>query len=207
MSLEAVAWSLRQRMDDPTAKLILISLADHHNASTGECFPSRGRLVEAGCCSESTVKRKLAWLVEEGWLVVKRRYCKNGRQTSNAYEIVFDRNRQENGGGQSEPLPPGEEAREGAKLTPTRGSQLCTPHSLTGIGTKRARDAREALPPVAAEGRDRRKEIGLAMKDLARSLQLNGAGQSRLGARRGDKPSGTTAYAVEAANPVTRDDR
>jgi hypothetical protein len=195
MSLEAVAWSLRQKLDDPTAKLILISLADHQNPSTKECFPSRGRLAEAGCCSESTVKRKLAWLVEQGWIIVKPRYCQSGRQTSNAYEIVFDRKQPENGGGQSEPLPPAEGGGEGINLNPTRGSQPCTPHSLTVIGTKRARDAREASPLAASEVRDRRKEIGSAMKGLAQSLRANCPGRSQSGARHGDKPPGKRADA------------
>jgi hypothetical protein len=193
MSLEAVAWSLRQKLHDPTAKLILISLADHHNASTGECFPSRRRLAEAGCCSESTVKRKLAWLVESGWIVVKRRYCGNGRQTSNAYEIVFDRSRQENGGVQSAPLPPSPKTGEGRKLAPTGGSQLCTPHTLTEIRTKSALDATEASPPTASEEKARRKEIGMAMKDLARSLRFNDPTRSRSGTLYRAKAASTTA--------------
>ena len=109
MSLEAVAWSLRQNVGDATAKLILISLADHHNASSGECFPSQARLAEVGCCDERTVKRKLAALVGQGWLTVKPRFAENGRQTSNAYTINFarpsDDQTAEKLGGQSDPLP------------------------------------------------------------------------------------------------------
>jgi hypothetical protein len=205
MSLEAVAWSLRQRLDDPTAKLILISLADHHNASTGECFPSRRRLAEVGCCSESTVKRKLAWLVESGWIVVKRRYCGNGRQTSNAYEIAFDRNGWENGGVQSAPLPPNPKIGEGRKLAPTRGAQLCSPHSLTGIRTKRASEAHEVSPPTTSGERDRRKEIGLAMKELARSLRFNDRTRSPSGTLHREKPASTTARFGHIEKSVAHD--
>lgn len=112
MSLEAVAWALRQPVPDAVGKLLLISIADHHNASTGACFPGRARLAEAGCCDPSTVKRKLSWLAKHGWIRVEPRFAENGRQTSNAYFLNM-------GGAHSEPG-------RGAEGAP-RGAQSCEP--------------------------------------------------------------------------------
>lgn len=89
MSAKAVGWALEQNTGgDPGAKLVLIALADHHNKSTGRCFPSRALLAKEAMCSESTVDRKLALLQKLGFITVERRYRANGSQTSNQYVLV-----------------------------------------------------------------------------------------------------------------------
>lgn len=89
MSIYAVAWALQQDVGDATAKLILISLCNHHNETTGECFPGKPKMAEAGCCSLATVKRKLAFLVRNEWVKPVRKYGKGGRHCRNFYEINF----------------------------------------------------------------------------------------------------------------------
>jgi hypothetical protein len=111
MSIEAVAWALKQEVFETlpngkkvakhTAKLVLIALANHHNESTGECYPSKKKLMEAACCSEKTAERCLQWLEAEGWIKRVPGYTEKGRRTSNTYLI----NRDKFNGGQLDPLP------------------------------------------------------------------------------------------------------
>lgn len=111
MSIEAVAWALKQNVTETlpngkiaakhTAKLVLIALANHHNESTGECYPAKWRLMEASCSSEKTVERCLRWLEAEGWIKRIPGYTEKGRRTSNSYLINFSKN----SGGQVDPLP------------------------------------------------------------------------------------------------------
>lgn len=158
MSIEAVAWALRQPVTDAVAKLIIISLADHHNASTGLCCPGRARLMEAGCCDQSTVKRKLAWLVKNGWIKVVPRHDANGRQTSNQYELKMA----EKVGAQPAPLPPQNARGRGAHSAP-RGAHSSAPPIL-----KREQEPKrgfrsilkwEAVPEPSAEDRRRNWEM------------------------------------------------
>ena len=48
MSLEAVAWALKQRVGDPIAKLVLIGLANHHNEIKRPVLPAAR--TAGGCC-------------------------------------------------------------------------------------------------------------------------------------------------------------
>lgn len=93
MSIEAVAWALKQSLPKKqTAKLILIALANHHNESTGECYPAKRKLREAGCCDKRTLERNMKWLEANGWLKRVTRHAGKGgkgRQTSNSYLINF----------------------------------------------------------------------------------------------------------------------
>jgi hypothetical protein len=151
MSLEAVAWALRQPVQDAKAKLMLISLADHHNASTGLCCPSRALLAEAAVCDERTVKRKLADLVEQGWITVEARFCCNGRQTSNSYRLRMAENlggrpvplpteTAEKVGGQDVPLP-----RETSNIVPLVGDTALPPSFLNRNRNQEGAGEREPL--------------------------------------------------------------
>lgn len=95
MSIEAVAWALKQKLPKKqTAKLILIALANHHNESTGECYPAKRKLMDAGCCDRRTVERNVKWLEDNGWIKRSARHAKKGgkgRQTSNSYLINFSK--------------------------------------------------------------------------------------------------------------------
>lgn len=56
MSVAAGAWAMGLSGLSPTAKFVLIVLADAHNGHTGECFPSLARIAETTGFSVSTVK-------------------------------------------------------------------------------------------------------------------------------------------------------
>lgn len=156
MSLEACAWALRQQLDCPIAKLILISLADHHNASTGKCFPSRRKLAEAGCCSTRTVVRKLHYLEAEGWIAVEAHFTPSGRQDRNSYTLHFGR---KGGGGHSDTLPGNDaQSKPGGCQSPDthEGDGCVSPLNSKKNGKKKRAGARERTPAgddVGTKGR------------------------------------------------------
>ncbi|MDH2299807.1 helix-turn-helix domain-containing protein [Cobetia sp. 29-18-1] len=71
-----------------TSRLALMLIADYANEDA-ECWPSIKRLSEEMGCSESTVRRSLAELVQLNLLVVMPRTAQYGRQTSNAYRLTM----------------------------------------------------------------------------------------------------------------------
>ena len=101
MSIQAVAWVLEQNIPDQGAKLVLISLANAYNAKSGRCFPSIEQIMIEASCSRATVKRKLSWLAENGWIESTNTFDRTGRQLSNSYTIHFHSGQE--GGVQIEP--------------------------------------------------------------------------------------------------------
>lgn len=69
MSLKAVNWAMSQKGLKPTAKLVLLQLADRHHPAHG-CFPSQSRLAEDCEVSLSSLQRHLKAL--EGAGVIRR---------------------------------------------------------------------------------------------------------------------------------------
>lgn len=66
MSIEAVTWAFRQKLDDPTAKLVLLGIADKYNEDRGYAWPSMERLADMADCTQRTVSRKISMLEELG---------------------------------------------------------------------------------------------------------------------------------------------
>lgn len=58
MSVYALSWAWSQSVGDSSAKLVLLSLADHANDS-GICWPGLARIAEKSELSRATVKRAL----------------------------------------------------------------------------------------------------------------------------------------------------
>lgn len=88
MSFEAIAWAWGKTAGiTASQKMILLSLADHHNVNTGVCTPSIGRIAKHCCCSRNTVIRALDHLEQQK--IIKRiaRYTNDGDQTSNQYTL------------------------------------------------------------------------------------------------------------------------
>jgi len=73
LSIKAISWAFQQRLDDPTAKLVLIGIADKYNEDRGYAWPSVAALAEMADCTERTVSRKLAFL-EEAKLIATIRH-------------------------------------------------------------------------------------------------------------------------------------
>jgi Helix-turn-helix domain len=117
MSNEAMGAAFKLRFNNPSARLVLFSLADHHNRSSGKCCPAITTIMADTCLSRSTVKRALFWLQGKPDPKEKKRefspvpfikreenFDQNGRQTADRFTLLFMEGVQsEPGGGQSEP--------------------------------------------------------------------------------------------------------
>jgi hypothetical protein len=101
MSIQAVAWALEQEFSYTTpkgrqtsahgAKLVLISLANHADHTSGHCWPSSETIARESSCNVRSVYRLIAALERNGFIDVKRVRGGSGKQRSNNYWIRFDR--------------------------------------------------------------------------------------------------------------------
>jgi hypothetical protein len=90
MSIQAVAWALDQYIADPREKLILISLANHADHVTGECWPAMKTIAREASCRRETVLRKLPALVEAGFVEILK--AKQGdRRRAHTYRLLIHR--------------------------------------------------------------------------------------------------------------------
>lgn len=88
VSIEAVVWAFRQQGLSPTAKLVLVSLAEHCT-SGGECWPAQGRLAAACGLARETINRHLRALATAGLIVAEQRINGIG-QLPNRYFLRCD---------------------------------------------------------------------------------------------------------------------
>lgn len=88
MSIEVMTWAFRQKVASPTAKLVLIALADHANAD-GECWPSMGRVAEIAEISPRSVSRHVTTLEELGLVEKVKRRRQNGHLGSWVYRVLY----------------------------------------------------------------------------------------------------------------------
>jgi len=90
MSHDATSWAFKQRGLKPSAKLILLALADCHNAAYG-CFPSQAFLANVCEVSRDTVNAQLNLLEERG-LIRRIRSVDpvTKRQRSTRYKLAFE---------------------------------------------------------------------------------------------------------------------
>jgi hypothetical protein len=66
MSHKATHWAWTVKDISSSEKLILLALADRHNADTGDCFPSLDRIAEDTCTSRDTARRATQSLEQKG---------------------------------------------------------------------------------------------------------------------------------------------
>lgn len=72
MSHVATAWAIRQELP-ALQKLVLILLADRHNADTGVCFPSIKRVARDAGMSEKSVRRAVGELIDKKFISARQR--------------------------------------------------------------------------------------------------------------------------------------
>ena len=84
MSIQSLSWSIKQKTDTPTTKLVLILLANYADENQS-CFPSEKHLAKLVGCSDRTIRRCLRYLVDNN--LIK---CENRVGTSNRYTIGVD---------------------------------------------------------------------------------------------------------------------
>lgn len=69
MSTKAVAWALEQQVGNPTAKLVLVGLAEHADRGSWVAWPGRATTALYSECDERTVSRHVSRLVDIGLIV------------------------------------------------------------------------------------------------------------------------------------------
>jgi len=67
MSIEALNWAWQQQCPNPTAKLVLMALADHAN-SDGECWPAMKRIAQLTGVSARQVSTHVVTLEKLGYV-------------------------------------------------------------------------------------------------------------------------------------------
>lgn len=87
MSVQLIAWAYKQRVGSPTAKIVLVTLANRANHDTGLCCPSVSRIAEEVECNEKTVRRALIMLCEKGFITRERTRRNDG--TLGVYQYRF----------------------------------------------------------------------------------------------------------------------
>jgi hypothetical protein len=88
MSFQAMTWALRQKTGNPTAKAILLALANYAD-DEGSCFPGQERLAEECECSVRTIQRQMEYLESKGFLRRSRRADGRGARTSDRYFLLL----------------------------------------------------------------------------------------------------------------------
>ena len=124
MSIQALSWAFSQDMD-PTAKLVLIGLANYADAE-GICWPSYGVLCAATGLSERTIIRKIQDMEKDGLLAVVKRTRTDGSASSNTYQLAI------RGGGDS--VSPGGDSLTGGGDSLSPHSVCVSPPSVTVSG-------------------------------------------------------------------------
>jgi DNA-binding transcriptional ArsR family regulator len=87
MSHYMTALAMQQEGLKPATKIVLYWIADHHNESTGDCFPSITRLAELAEMSRRAVEGHIAILEQLNLIHRTSRVRENGSKASNIYEL------------------------------------------------------------------------------------------------------------------------
>src|SRR5262249_25666727 len=72
MSVQAITWAFKQHVGKPSAKLVLINLADHADQDR-KCWPSLRTIAARTELSRDTVIRSMRLLELKGLITVKHR--------------------------------------------------------------------------------------------------------------------------------------
>jgi DNA-binding MarR family transcriptional regulator len=84
MSVKALTWALEQPIGHPTAKLVLICLANYADANS-EAYPGQETIAGVAGCTSRTVREHLKRLEASGLIARTRRTRKDGSRTSDLY--------------------------------------------------------------------------------------------------------------------------
>ena len=89
MSIQAVAWALKQDPGNSTAKLALIALADCHNEQMG-CYPAQKYVAGVANCTTRSVRTHLNALEAKGLIKIIPTGGAAGGRAENLYLLAFD---------------------------------------------------------------------------------------------------------------------
>lgn len=107
MSLDAIKHAFAAECPSPNAKFVLLTLANHINASGIDCYPSIARIAEITGLSRSSVKRAIGELVTANLIAKETRRNEKGEPINNLYSFVgFEVSLRSKLGGRSTENPP-----------------------------------------------------------------------------------------------------
>ena len=89
VSHRATGWAYRMQLQ-PTPKFVLVTLADLADEADS-CWPRQAWIAEQIGASERTVRRAIATLEAEGYIVRERRPIGGGGRRSDRYVLQLDR--------------------------------------------------------------------------------------------------------------------
>lgn len=99
MSIAAIDWSIRVRVGDSLAKLMLMAIANYADEH-GKAWPSAGRLAEDCECSVPTARRRIKYLEDAGLVTTRQQWVDEagrrndegrGRETSREITLLLAR--------------------------------------------------------------------------------------------------------------------
>ena len=90
MSIQAVGWALDQELP-AGPKLVLVAIANHANHADGYCWLHAETIAAEASCKPRSVYRFVAALMRNGFVRRERRRGADGKQRSNDYWILFNR--------------------------------------------------------------------------------------------------------------------
>jgi hypothetical protein len=90
MSVAAMAWAKSRKAGSPSAKLVLLALADYADEH-GYCWPSRATVAAECELSVRSVSDQFRALEREGLIKRDARARDNGSQTSNTIQLMIER--------------------------------------------------------------------------------------------------------------------
>ncbi len=91
MSFKAAAWAISETITETTAeKMVLVILADCHNAETGRCDPSHDFIAERSRMSRRNVIRIIEQLEKLGAITQNKRANGAGLKVTTHYSLACD---------------------------------------------------------------------------------------------------------------------
>lgn len=92
MSWRAIRWAMeapRAQRLTAVQRLVLLTLAYHHNDRTGQCSPAVDTIAATAGLSDRSVERATAALAAAGLITITPR-TRHGIRTSNQYDLFAD---------------------------------------------------------------------------------------------------------------------
>lgn len=90
MSIQAVAWALKQRLGSPTLKVVLIAVANYADED-GVCWPSQERLAQDTDLTERSVRDVLKKLEAMGFIQRTPRHVNGNQRETDIIRLVSHR--------------------------------------------------------------------------------------------------------------------
>lgn len=162
MSIQAVAWVLKQQVGDPTAKHVLMCLANYAGEDGENAFPSVSRLMKDTELSERSIREKLTWLTDKGFIKfgdqsISEAYAKRKDRITTCYDLIL-----RGAAGAPRESTGCTERRDGVQVAPPRGAGGAPNPSYN---RKRSGEADAPLHGGGTAPRETMKEV-LANRDL-----------------------------------------